>query len=349
LSYITPIVRSKRIAAGVAAALLGTGVALALGEVGVRIAGIAPPLPVQYGDNVPDDVIAFRRRPGSTIRGRSESGEFAFEYTHNDLGFRDSEHALGKPAGTVRIVALGDSFTYGVGADFDDTYPAQVERRLNQRAGGHPRVEVIKLGLPRHFPLLERRTLERDGLRFAPDVVLVTVLPNDVVDTERGLDAVCVAESGYLVPCAALAWNEAAVWLYQRSAAARVVVQRWSRLSAAEAGGTNGSSPHESAWQALERELAGMQRAARDHGAALVVVALPQQPPWSAADADLETRLARWGAAHDAVFIPTLAALRAAASSPPLYWQRDGHCTAAGYAVIADAVVAALIAHGLTP
>ena len=138
---------SKRIAAATAAVLFGIAVALTVLEAIVRIAGVAPPLPEQYGDIVRDDVIGARRRPGSTVSGRSESGEFAFRYEHNSLGFRDTEHPLRKPADTVRIVALGDSFTYGVGADFDETYLAQVERRLNERPGNHPRVEIIKLGL----------------------------------------------------------------------------------------------------------------------------------------------------------------------------------------------------------
>ena len=65
--------------------------------------------------------------------------------------------------------------------------------------------------------------------------------------------------------------------------------------------------------------------------------------------ADDTTRLARWSAAHDVVFIPTLAALQAVVPSPPLYWHIDGHCTARGYGIVADAVAAGLIAHGLTP
>lgn len=353
MSYITLVVRRKHIASDIALVPLSIAAAVAALEALVRIAGIAPPLPAQYTDNVRDEAIVFKRRPGSVITRRSESGEFPFRYEHNSLGFRDTEHALVKPAGSVRIVALGDSFTYGVGADFGDTYPAQVERRLNARAGAHARVEIINLGLPRHFPALERLTLQRYGLRFAPDVVLVAVLPNDIIDTQRGLDAVCLTETGYFVPCAAVDWADAAVWIYQHSAVGRVVLRAWSGHANGDAAPNDSlfrdNGPYESAWRAVERDLERMQEVARRDGAVLVVAALPQKPPWREVHAYPEARLGRWSTAHGAVFIPTLAALQAADPSRSLYWERDGHCTPAGYAVIAEAIATALVAHALAP
>jgi hypothetical protein len=347
--------RSKRIVARAAVAVFGLTLAAALLEGLVRVADVAPALPAQYGDNVRDEAIAFKRRPGSIIRGTSESGEYTFEYAHNSLGFRDTEHSLAKPAHTARVVALGNSFTYGIGADFADTFLSQVEGRLNERAGQHARVEIIKLGLPRHFPLLERLTLERYGLSFAPDVVLVAVTPSDVINTQRGLDTVCVAESGYFVPCAALGWGEAAVWLYLHSAASRMVLQAWSRHADGDQQAASWKSlfadggPYEPAWRSVERELERMQDDARTHGAAFVVVALQQRPPWREFTPYHEARLRRWSAAHGAVFVPTLAALQAADPSRPIYWPGDGHCTPAGYAIIADGIASAMIANGLTP
>jgi hypothetical protein len=226
---------------------------------------------------VRDNAIGYRRRPGSRATGLSTSGEFTFHHAHNQLGFRDTDHPLEKPPDTLRIVALGDSFTYGAGADFADTYAVQVTQRLNARPGTHRRVEMINLGLPRHFPALELRTLERYGLAFKPDIVLVAVLPNDVVDTQRGMDFVCVAESGDLVPCAAMRWSAPAVWLYRSSALGRVALHAWSawRLGA-PATGTYAAwlvdnGPLEGAWRTMEgrpRALAsGRARPRRDAGA----------------------------------------------------------------------------------
>jgi lysophospholipase L1-like esterase len=340
-------VRARRIGLPAAAVTLGVvGAALIL-EILLRVASLAP-LPAQLREVVRDDAIGFRRPPGSVLRGNAESGEFEFEYAHNRFGFRDVEHAETKPAGTLRIVALGDSFTYGVGAAFADTYLAQVERRLNERAGTHRPVEIIKLGMPRHFPLLERRTLEEVGLRFAPDIVMVAVLPNDVVDTALGATSICASESGYLVPCGGLGWSGVPVWISLHSALGRFTMRQlrsnrlppWQALLA-----DNGS--YERYWQELEAELARMREAAQARGAAFVIVLIPQSDA-AESQSYFSARLAGWGAAHGAVVISTFAALQAAADpARPLYWPGDGHCTAAGYTVVADAIIAGLAAHGL--
>lgn len=355
LSYSNAVVRANSIGVRIASVVLGVVVAAALLEIVLRLASLAP-LPGQLRDIVSDDAIGFRRRPGSVLRGTSESGEFNFEYVHNSLGFRDVEHATAKPADTLRIVALGDSFTYGVGADFADTYLVQVERRLNERPGAHRPVEIIKLGMPRHFPLLERRTLEEYGLRFAPDVVMVAVLPNDVVDTYLGVTSICVTDSGYLASCGGLGWGGLPVWISLHSAlgrfALRVVRVKALRLGVLPPweGMLVDGGPYESSWQELEGELARMSDAAHAHGAAFVIVTIPQGAPGDDAQPYPEARLQRWSAAHDAIVIPTYAAMHAATNSArPLYWVRDGHCTPAGYAVIADAIVAGLSAHELVP
>jgi hypothetical protein len=341
------VVRARRIGLPVAAVTLGVvGAALIL-ELLLRVANLAP-LPTQLRDIVRDDAIGFRRQPGSVLRGTAESGEFEFEYAHNRLGFRDGEHTEAKPSGTLRIVALGDSFTYGVGAAFADTYLAQLERRLNQRADPHRQVEIIKLGMPRHFPLLERRTLEEYGLRFAPDIVMVAVLPNDVVDTALGATSLCATDSGYLASCGGLGWGGPPAWISRHSALGRLALRSlrahelppWQTLLADD-------GPYEPYWQELEAELARMREAAQARGAAFVIVTIPQSDP-AESQSYFSARLAGWGSAHDAIVISTFAALQAAADpARPLYWPGDGHCTAAGYSVVADAIIAGFAAHRL--
>ena len=49
----------------------------------------------------------------------------------NTAGYRDVEHQKEKPPGVHRLVFVGDSFTYGAGVLFDDTYPKRTERALS--------------------------------------------------------------------------------------------------------------------------------------------------------------------------------------------------------------------------
>ena len=78
-----------------------------------------------------------------------------------------------------------------MGALFEETYLCKLEEKLNKRTEETTRnIEVIKAGIPRYFPPTERMLLEKYGLSYRPDLVIVGVLPNDVVDTYFGIDAV---------------------------------------------------------------------------------------------------------------------------------------------------------------
>jgi lysophospholipase L1-like esterase len=335
--------------------LLSTLLVLAGVEGLARTFALAPLIDVQFADNVRDPYLPFKRRPNSTHRGRSASNEFNFEYRHNALGFRDRDHESEKPEGVFRIVAVGDSFTYGGGAAEDETYLARLERLLNARPDARTRVEIINLGLPRYFPAVELDVLKHYGWRFQPDLVLVAVLPNDIVDTAVGVDAVVLSESGYLLSKYGEAAGPIGEWLFLHSHAARILLTRgftWLASSNATLRPDeiyrNGGF-HEEAWLALERDLEEMQREARRHHASLVVVSIPQRPPWTDRHEYPAQRLAAWSAAHGAPFIPTLLDLRREESSLLLYWPKDGHCTPAGYGVIARSIFNGLVARQLVP
>ena len=68
------------------------------------------------------------------------------------MGFRDEEHTIEKAPNTFRILALGDSFTYGYGARYEDTYLVVLEKLLNQRRQTPANFEIIKMGIPEVFP-----------------------------------------------------------------------------------------------------------------------------------------------------------------------------------------------------
>jgi lysophospholipase L1-like esterase len=107
--------------------------------------------------------------------------EFRTRVVTNALGFRDPRLPGPKPAGTVRVVVLGDSFTQGYGVEEEEAYPRRLERLLNQRRPG-TRHEVINLGVPGACPLDYDAHLEEVGLAYEPDVVVVGLMANDVSD-----------------------------------------------------------------------------------------------------------------------------------------------------------------------
>src|SRR3569832_2929654 len=55
------------------------------------------------------------------------SREFAVHVHTNALGFRERRLPGPKPAGTSRIVVVGDSFTQGYGVSEEEAFPRQLE------------------------------------------------------------------------------------------------------------------------------------------------------------------------------------------------------------------------------
>jgi|GEM_PF-2580915 len=125
----------------------------------------------------PDPVLVYEPRPGAqSSRPRSYDRERQVTYAINDLGLRDHQDlALDKPPGARRVLFLGDSVTFGLEVDLEETLVKQVESRLTN-------VQCINLGVSGYGPLQEARLFEEKGLRLAPDLVVVCYNLNDPVD-----------------------------------------------------------------------------------------------------------------------------------------------------------------------
>lgn len=114
-------------------------------------------------------------RPG--FDGTYTNGEFSIHIHVNSLGMRGPEISGAKPGGEYRIVALGDSFTFGQGVEYDQAWPELVERGLG------PPVKVVNAGWSAGSPVGYERYLLSHGMALHPDLVLMAVfVGNDVVD-----------------------------------------------------------------------------------------------------------------------------------------------------------------------
>lgn len=97
----------------------------------------------------------------------------------NSAGWKDVEHELEKPAGTYRILFVGDSYTYGY-SSLEDLYARQVERILRQR--GYENVEVLSMGVGSWGTDHALEVLRHEGLDYDPDLVVYQFCSNDVTD-----------------------------------------------------------------------------------------------------------------------------------------------------------------------
>lgn len=166
----------RGVASGVALAAAAVLVALLLAE-GVLAVADYPPgytdhqrLFVEY-----DSVRGWRNVPNA--RGRYVTPEFTVQLEYNARGYRGPAVPYDKPAGTYRVVLLGDSFLEG--------YTVPLEERVAEVAAGilgqgDRRVEVIALGTGGYSTDQELLWLESEGLRYAPDLVIALFCTNDI-------------------------------------------------------------------------------------------------------------------------------------------------------------------------
>ena len=98
----------------------------------------------------------------------------------NDLGFRDKPFERKKKDGELRILTIGDSFTFGSGVRLEDSWPQVLEEMLAEDREGP--VEVINGGYAAgfHAPDGYWHWVETDGVAFDPDVLIVGFCLNDM-------------------------------------------------------------------------------------------------------------------------------------------------------------------------
>ena len=329
---------------------LGLLFGILAGELFLRVSGLAPPLSQPMRLFGPDSSLPFRLRP--LARSTASTPEYTVHYQHNGLGFRDREHQQVKQPGTFRILGLGDSFTYGIGVELDATWLSRLEQELNARSGRHPVVEVVRAGIPRFWPEAESALLERYGALFQPDLVIVGILPNDVIDTYLGFQAVTANQSGFLQDRDAKVLGSAGRLLYRYSHLGRLLLRAWldrrNRQPPDDQVFVDGGRL-EAAWQKMEHDLARMAASASGLGARLVILHIPQRGPWSNRARYLPERFSRWSAAQHIEFLDALPAMHGQPDPAALYYRSDGHCTPAGHAILADTMLKFLESRRLLP
>ncbi len=108
----------------------------------------------------------------------------------NEHGFRDRARSKTKPAGTLRIAVLGDSFSEAFQVPLENTYWSVLEREL---AAHWPheqgQVEVLNFGVSGYGTAQELEMLRHYVWDFEPDVVLLQMLAsNDIANNSRELE-----------------------------------------------------------------------------------------------------------------------------------------------------------------
>jgi lysophospholipase L1-like esterase len=366
----------------IAARLLLIGASAAIGllaaELAVRLVRPQPVMLVSPGLYVPDPPRRYRLQPGfhGSVTNRVE---FDTPVSINRQGLRGPEIGPKAP-GTLRVLALGDSFTFGVGAREEETFPARLQQILRARG---VRAEVLNAGVPGFGVPDEVAWFQRWGWPLDPDVIVLAVfVANDLQDAAPGAPK-AVAVDGSLMMQGEKK-SSLARWLYYHSHL--YVLLKTSALGGAVRRLLGAPAPLETrelrseldlyakrglpkelrdGAAATERAAGGLARSAG--GARLLAVVIPsllQVDParWRAGlerfgldpagyDPARPNRLFRAIFARQGIPVLDLTQPFAAAvrREERIYYPIDQHLTPAGYRRMAEEVAGALAPRGRAP
>jgi len=107
--------------------------------------------------------------------------EFVHQRYFNADCLPDIDHDTEKDSGIYRIMALGDSFTEGVGASFDSTW---VNLLLNKINGTYTdkKIEMFNAGLSGNDPFYAFVIFKDKLLKYKPSLVIVAINTTDISD-----------------------------------------------------------------------------------------------------------------------------------------------------------------------
>jgi hypothetical protein len=109
----------------------------------------------------------------------------------NSHGLRGPEFASAKPAGTIRLMILGDSVVFGWGVEEAATFPRLLQAEMDR--SGIP-VAIIAAGVGSWNTRTQYEWFRRVGVDLAPDMLLLLIVENDTDPKREGFTEVSRAE-----------------------------------------------------------------------------------------------------------------------------------------------------------
>jgi len=146
--------------------------AMGMFEVGLRVLGKGP----QPTINQFDPVTGWSKIPLASAERKTS--EFHVHYEINALGLRDDPMKTpAKKPGSLRVMALGDSFVLGYTVERDELFVDLLEQRW--RAEGRD-LDVVNAGTEGWSTDQEVAWFEANAEKYQPDVVLIFPYENDL-------------------------------------------------------------------------------------------------------------------------------------------------------------------------
>jgi hypothetical protein len=289
----------------------------------------------------------FEERFGSPAEALAWKRRYDRVAEENVFGFRTVHQTVGRTPGVPRILALGDSYTWGEKIPSTDSiWPSLLEAELRWLSRGRP-AEVVNISSPGWSTADEARALARIGWQFQPDRLLIQFYLNDH-DPPVG-DPRFMRRLGK--PPAVLKGGA-----LQSSALAHLLrVKYWETLgqSALHANLIDNYEDGSPGWKRVSGGLRQIAAAARSRGVPVTLLLFPAFPPgrWTPASypyRQLHRKVARTATAEGMEVLDLTSAYAAAGEDWSRWWVTpyDRHPNSAAHLVASRAIARHLVERG---
>jgi lysophospholipase L1-like esterase len=155
-------------------------VTLILAEVVLRVSGRVSTESVRVASDPTYGQIPGVFEPNQDVTERPRQ-ELTHHVSINSLGFRGPELSIDKASDGLRILCLGDSFTFGSFVNDEDTFPYLLLGKLSHES---KHIEVVNGGVG-GSTIIDQVHFLRKAMAIKPDIVLLTFSENDIDDLNK--------------------------------------------------------------------------------------------------------------------------------------------------------------------
>lgn len=206
-------------------------------------------------------------------------------YTHNkpvsinSKGIRDVEYSHQIDSSAYRILAIGDSQTFGNGLVQADTWPKQLENALNQ-TNRKIKFEVLNCGLPASDTWQHQIILERMLKNYEASAVVLAFYVNDVVARPESISIEKSSNKSELEYRIIYFFKQSALLLGIRTAygALKQLIKpdEWNTTQNMIIQGKSGPAI-DARWLQVEQSLKVMKEIANENNTTFLIVSIPRR------------------------------------------------------------------------
>jgi len=177
---------TKNVSGNVVTLLVTVLIIFILIEIGLRFVLVPASWPREQAQASDNPIILYELKPDLDLIERGPIVKLKpVRVKTNSNGLReDEEHEFEKDRGTYRIAVVGDSLTFGMFIEQNETFGHRLELLLNENVRNR-KFETLNFGVPGYNTNQELEVIQNKALAYDPDMILLLFSPNDFTNVSE--------------------------------------------------------------------------------------------------------------------------------------------------------------------